>query len=144
MAVSIFDHLEFERRKLLATRTVHDNGRVNAPETWDPVSASVCLPNHRVSTCSSRVWNRKGKGASADMAQGVATSLSNRLSSVLQKNKTAQANIWDRTGLTESPSHLDHNRNLMYCWLPSVHSMWKTVVYRFFGTVFVQHCYHGY
>lgn len=33
MAVSIFDHLVFEQRKLLATRTVRNNGRVNAPET---------------------------------------------------------------------------------------------------------------
>lgn len=42
MAVSIFDHLVFEQRKLLATRTVRNNGRVNAPETRDPGQLSAC------------------------------------------------------------------------------------------------------
>lgn len=35
MAVSIFDHLECQQRKLLATRAVHNNDRVHASETQD-------------------------------------------------------------------------------------------------------------
>lgn len=48
MAVSIFDHLEFEQGELLETRTVHDDGRVSAPERrgfW----TFVCMPDHRAS-----------------------------------------------------------------------------------------------
>lgn len=42
MGVSIFDHLECEQRKLLATRTIHNNDRVSALETWDFGQPSAC------------------------------------------------------------------------------------------------------
>lgn len=60
MALSIFDRLEFEQRKLLATRTIHNNDRATAPETWDSGHLSTCQtaepPNEAKVERTDREW----------------------------------------------------------------------------------------